>query len=37
VASAQWSAQTLHARMRRRLLRADEQLERALAFSGRGE
>jgi preprotein translocase subunit SecA len=37
VAVAQRSAQALHARMRRRLLSVDEQLERALAFSGRGE
>jgi hypothetical protein len=37
LASAQRSAERLHARLRRRVLRADESLERALAFSGRGE
>jgi preprotein translocase subunit SecA len=37
VAAAQRAAESLHAGMRRRLLRADESLELALAFSGRGE
>lgn len=34
---AQYAAERLHSRMRRDLLRYDEQLEAALAFSGRGE
>ena len=34
---AQWRAERLHARMRRDLLRQDEELERMLAFSGESE
>ena len=37
LALAQRAAERLHSRMRRDLLRYDEQLETALAFSGRGE
>jgi hypothetical protein len=34
---AQRAAERLHLRMRRDLLKADEQLDSALAFSGRSE
>ena len=34
---SQWSAEKLHARMRRDLLRMDEQLSESLAFTGRTE
>jgi hypothetical protein len=37
VERAQHTAQRLHARMRRDLLKADARLESALAFSGRFE
>jgi hypothetical protein len=34
---AQWRAERLYSRTRRSLLKHDEHLERALAFSGHGE